>query len=389
MRLNAFSGISSGQPPGELKSLLEKAFANSRRRVARPLPFIEHKFPDLAELAEILRLSSESGYWTNFGPVCSLLESALERYLNLPPSRKVVMCSSGTAALFTWIAVKQYQAGRKLRWVVSAYGFPSTYIGPLADAAVLDCDRAATLDLQALARLHPDTWDGVVLTNVFGLRPDVRDYLELCGNLGKELVVDNAGLLGGFEREDSRWQVDEVLSFHQTKPWGMGEGGCAVVSNDIAPLFRELTNPGLALAGAARAGASNSKISDFSCALILQRLLRAPEWSCAYREQARRVLGIALDCGLIPLAPLDLSTLTPPHLPLLAPRVLAETDLVNQTVVLHKYYRPLSGSAPNAWDIYRRIVNVPCHPGMAALADDEIARGLGSIVSGAHATRTG
>ena len=372
MRLSAISRIPSERAPGELHSLLEKALAVSRHRAVRPVAFIERKAPNLAELGEILQLSSESGYWTNFGPVCSLLESALERYLNLPPSRTVVMCSSGTAALFTWIAAKQCHTGRRLRWVVSAYGFPSTYIGPLADAAVLDCDSSAMLDLQALAGLNPATWDGVVLTNVFGLRPDVRDYLDLCRDLGKEVIVDNAGLLDGFQRNHPRGPVDEILSFHQTKPWGMGEGGCAVVSKDIAPLFRELMNPGQRLTDAARVGASNSKISDFSCALILQRLLQAPEWSCAYREQARRVSAIALDCGFAPLAPLDLGTLTPPHLPLLAPRPLAEADLVNRTLVLHKYYKPLSESAPNAHAIYDRIVNIPCHPDMAMVANDEL-----------------
>jgi dTDP-4-amino-4,6-dideoxygalactose transaminase len=328
-------------------------------------------------LAEILRLSDENGYWTNFGPVCSLLESTLARYLNLPASRAVVMCSSGTAALFTLTALKQYRAGRKLRWVVSAYGFPSTYMGPLADATVLDCDSCAMLDIEALARLDPNAWDGVVLTNTFGLRPDVREYEKFCRELGKELIVDNAGLLGGFARDEGA--VDEVLSFHQTKPWGMGEGGCVVLSKEDAGLFRKLVNPGLSLADEARAGTSNSKISDFCCALILQRLLEAPEWSAAYREQARRVLGIALDCGLQPLAPLDLSTLTPPHLPMLARRKIGTADLANEAFVLKKYYKPLSDSAPTARAVYDRIVNIPCHPDMTILSDGEIRAGLAAL----------
>ena len=98
----------------------------SRQRPALPIAFIEQKLPDFAQLAEILRLSANSGYWTNFGPVSSLLESALERYLNLPPSRAVVMCSSGTAALLALIALKEHRAGRSLRWAISAYGFRST-----------------------------------------------------------------------------------------------------------------------------------------------------------------------------------------------------------------------------------------------------------------------
>jgi dTDP-4-amino-4,6-dideoxygalactose transaminase len=365
----------------ELQDLLEQALALKRYRPPRPVAFIEHKFPNLNELAEILQLSAEAGYWTNFGPVCCLLESALERHLNLHPERAVVMCSSGTSALLTLIALHEYCAGRKLRWVISAYSFRSTYLGPLADATVLDSDPTAMLDLEALARLRPDSWDGLVLTNVFGLRSQVRDYQALCHDLGKVLIVDNAGLLDGFERGHQKAPADEILSFHQTKPWGMGEGGCAIIARDRAPVFRKLMNAGEGLDSRARYGASNSKISDFSCALILQRLLHAPSWSDAYRQQAQRVLAIACDLGLRPLAPLDLGVLTPPHLPLLADHRAADARLANASFVMQKYYRPLVNSAPNAWDIYNRIVNVPCHPGMAELGDQELRQVIRPLCS--------
>jgi hypothetical protein len=88
------------------------------------------------------------------------------------------------------------------------------------------------------------------------------------------------------------------------------------------------------------------------------------------------VLAIALDAGLRLLAPLDLTTLTPPHLPMLANHPIAETGLANETLVMEKYYRPLVDSSQNAWAIYNRIVNIPCHPGMAALGDEEICRAI-------------
>ena len=369
------SRVTSVRTGEHVKDLLENALALSRRRAARPVPFIENKCPNLHELHEILQLSADSGYWTNFGPVCTLLESALEHHLQLPSSRAAVMCSSGTAALLTLIALKEYRAGRKLRWVVSAYGFRSTQLGPLADAAVLDCDEGAMLDVHALARLDAGAWDGLVLTNTFGLRSQVREYVDLCARLGKELIVDNAGLLAGFERGHEHAAADEILSFHQTKPWGMGEGGCAILSRRDAAVFRDLINTGENLPAPARAGASNSKISDFSCALILQRLRREEEWAPAYREQARRILALAQEAGLQPLAPLDLDAQTPPHLPLLAASPLPEAGLANPHCVIRKYYLPLT-AAPTASALYARIVNVPCHPGMAALGDHEIRLAL-------------
>ena len=381
--MDAHSLISAEPAAGKLKELLEQALAVSRPRPTRPVGFIEQKYPGFLQIAEILRLSADSGYWTNFGPVSSLLESAVEHHLNLPPSRAAVMCASGTAALLALVALKEHGIGRGLRWVVSAYGFRSTCLGPLAGATVLDCDDKGLLDLETLAGLDPDTWDGAVLTNVFGLRPELHDYVSLCRKLGKELIVDSAGLLLGFSRENERGSVDEILSFHQTKPWGMGEGGCAIIAREHAPKLREFINCGEGLDQASLALAANSKISDFSCALILQRLLRAPEWSRGYREQAQRLLEIACQAGLRPLAPMDLSVMTPPHLPMLARLPIAEAGLANDKFVIRKYYKPLMNHmGKNARAIYEHIVNIPCHPDMAALRDEEIGRCLQNLTSG-------
>lgn len=370
--MDAFGVISVARLDNELQNLLEKSLAASSPRATRPVAFIEQKRPNFEQLPEILRLSADSGRWANFGPVSSLLESALTRHLNLPPSRAVVMCSSGTSGLLTLVALKEHYAQRRLRWVVSAFGFRASCLGPLAGAKVLDCDAGGMLDLEALASLDPSSWDGAVVTNVFGLNSDLQHYIAFCRDREKELIIDNAGLLDAFRRDDPRGTVDEILSFHHTKPWGMGEGGCVVLPKEQASTFRALINGGESLSPAARAWASNSKISDISCALILQRLLHAPEWSCAYRDQARRILRIALRSGLRPLGHMDLATLTPPHLPMLARSPLTEADLSNESFVVQKYYQPLSADCPTATAIYTTIVNIPCHPDMASLADEEI-----------------
>jgi dTDP-4-amino-4,6-dideoxygalactose transaminase len=365
-----------------VRNVIEQTLATVHPRPARPVAFIENKRPNFEELAGILRLSDQSGWWTNFGPVSSLLEKALEQHLNLPSSRAVVMCSSGTAALLALTGLKEYHAGRRLRWVISAFSFRASCLGPLATATVLDCNGVGTLDVEALASLDRDSWDGVVVTNVFGLRSDLRNYIEFCRDERKELIIDNACLLNGFSRADPHWCADEILSFHQTKPWGMGEGGCAVLSREDAQVFRSLINGGHGLCPQAHRWATNSKISDFSSALILQRLLGYQEWSYAYQEQARRILSIAMDVGLRPLAAMDLSTLTPPHLPMVAQTTLAGADLVNKSFVMEKYYRPLSAACPTAAAIYASIVNIPCHPGMALLADEEIRYALALTLQG-------
>jgi hypothetical protein len=362
-----------------IRELLRMPLCPSDGPLLRPVAFIERKAPDLKGLQAVLQASADSNRWTNFGPVSRLLEQALERLLGLPPSRAVVMCSSGTAALFGLVGMKQYLTGKTMRWAASGYSYRCSQLGPLSGSAVLDCDDCGLLSLDALGKIDPDAYDGVVFTNVFGFATDIRDYVAFCQSRGKELIVDNAAVLEGFPRTDLSCSADEIISLHQTKPWGMGEGGCVIIDRKDVPVFRGLINLGSNLTDAAFPWASNSKISDFSCAILLQRLMQAPEWRPAYQAQARRILDIAIDAGLRPLTPMDLTLFTPSHLPMLADRPISDLDLANQTFVMRKYYRPLSDSNQNAWAIYNHIVNIPCHPDMAILRDEEIRQRLSAL----------
>lgn len=360
--------------------------AQNGRRSDRPVAFIENKPVDFIKLQQILQISGRSHHWANFGPVSRLLESGLEQLLQLPQSRSVIFCSSATAALSALIATKEYLAGKPLSWVTSAYGFYSSWLGPLSGAKVLDCDSQGMLNLEALEALAPDSFDGVLITNVFGVSPDIRKYIEFCRLRRKHLIVDNAAVLDGFPHNQPDFPVDEIISFHHTKPWGMGEGGCAVVDSEEAVVLRAMTNFGVGLHKSAASGATNSKISDFSCALILNRMREASEWRPLYREQAQRLQRLALEAGLRTLAPMNLQLLTPPHLPLLSTHQLPYSSLVGDTVVMHKYYLPYSAEHPTAQRLYAHIVNVPCHPGLAQLSDTEIQDCLWPLARGTALT---
>ncbi len=142
---------SNGRCHASVPPILEQASNLCGTRLNR-IAFIEKKFRNLRELGGILHPCAKSRQWTNFDPISCLLESALARDLNLHPSRTIVMCSSATAALLTITAMKNYRAGRRLRWVISADGFRSTLLWPLADGLVLDCNKRAMLDLDRIAR---------------------------------------------------------------------------------------------------------------------------------------------------------------------------------------------------------------------------------------------
>ena len=346
-------------------SILDRADLDADR-----VPFVEPKTPDWSRIAEICMLSQQEERWANFGPVQRSLASVLHVTMGIPEDRVVVPASSATAALHAVVGMHAITSGRPLTWVVSAFGFPATAIGPLAGhVRVVDCDREGFLDLDRLAALEPDSWDGLIVTNVFGIASSFSDYDSFCRDRGKLLLIDSALAFEG--ARGHAVGADEVVSFHHTKPWGFGEGGCAIVARETAGLVRNLLNFGFDTDDAFLRFATNGKMSDLAAASILERLERRPSWSTFYRMQTRRVLNIALQAGLQLLGHQG-PNLVRGHIAVLAPSPIDIGSLPSARFAVRKYYRPLAPKNPVAEEIYERIINVPCHPAMAAVPTGEM-----------------
>lgn len=346
-----------------------------------PVAFVEKKAVDFGFVEGALGASKERNHWTNFGPASERLEEELGRMLGLPSSRRAVVCASGTAALFGLAALAQYRAGRPLRWVTSAFGFHPARQGPFSEARLVDCDARAMLDLRALERLPEDAWDAVLVTNTFGALEDPAPYQRLCRERGKVLLLDSALGLDAHYRKQ-RHPADEIVSFHHTKPWGMGEGGCAIVDAADADVLRSIFNFGTYRGHATGALSFNGKISDFACAFIQQRLRDFEALSPRYHLQHARIATIARRLGYEVLGGIDRRRqATPAHVPLLAPHPVGEKPLENRCVTLRKYYEPLERGHATADDLYARIVNVPCHPGLEALSEGALRDCLAALLS--------
>lgn len=381
--------LSAHSPLAGLEGLAPTHARRKRPGVERrgPVRFVENKTVDFAFVQDALQLSARENHWTNFGPLTTELESQLARMLELPDARRVVMCSSGTAALFGLAGLATYRAGRRLRWVTSAFGFHPARQGPFAGARVLDCDARGMLDLRALAALSEDAWDAALVTNVFGALEDPAPYVRLCRERGKVLVLDSA--LGFDAPYRARGDLpDEIVSFHHTKPWGMGEGGCVIVDREDADVVRSIFNFGVFRGHATGDVSFNGKISDFASAFLLQRLRDFGEVAPRYHLQHARIATIARRLGYQVLGGIDRRRqATPANVPLLAPHPVAERHLENRTVVLRKYYHPLEPGHPVADDLYARIVNVPCHGELERLPEEALRRCLAGVLSASRPKR--
>jgi hypothetical protein len=264
---------------------------------------------------------------------------------------------------------------------VSAYTFFSQRIGPFADSIVVDCDDRGLTDLDAVAALPDDAWDGLVVTNLFAGLASVRPFADFCRARGKTIIVDSAAAMFGPARD---WpeHPNETISFHQTKPWGAGEGGCIIVDRADAALARSLINLGLGAPPLAKAFAANAKISDIASAVILERLERLPAWAPTYGAQRARIETLCRELGvpLLLLAPHDAILAS---VPALSAQPAGRQDFTGIKFDLGKYYPPLDDRCRTARGLFARIVNVPSHCGMAVIETDALARVLTQLLPGA------
>lgn len=341
---------------------ISESVGMTRRWDGATIRFVEDKPVDLHVVERLLRLSQTANHWTNFGPVSLRLEREIASRLGLDASLRVVMCSSGTQALHALVGLHESLAGRSLRWAAGAFGYYCSIQGPLAQAHVIDCDERAMI---ALDDLHAADVDGFIVTNVFGLYDDLDAYRELARQQGKIAIIDAAMAYGSHAHGPN-----EIISFHHTKPWGYGEGGCAIVAAEHERLFRSMISLGHLPGQPVNRRATNGKASDLACAFQLMRLSDLDVLEQTYREQYRRIASLGLEAGFRVLGDVLDHPSIPGNVPLLAPGPF--DDVRHHDVPTGRYYHPLD-EAPRAQAIFDRVVNIPCHPGVASL-DDAVLR---------------
>src|SRR6185312_6439484 len=100
---------------------------------AASIPFVEPKEPDWNNIMKLAGPAIRAKRWANFGPISEGLADEVAKVAGLPESRVAVPASSGTTALHAIVGMHEILAERPLIWIVSAFGFLATVIGPLAD----------------------------------------------------------------------------------------------------------------------------------------------------------------------------------------------------------------------------------------------------------------
>lgn len=203
---------------------------------------------------------------------------------------------------------------------------------------------------------------------------DLSAYVSYVRETGKFLLFDNAA---GIDTEIPDWPW-QAFSLHHTKPYGFGEGGLAITPvEEAAPLY-SLLNYGPAPELPAL-WLNNGKISDVSCAFLIDRLEQVEIWQPQFLAQAERVAAIAAELGFRPLRPFGAAApamswafVGPVPIPM-------ERVLESKAFILGKYYRPLAELPMTTW-LFSRLVNIPTHPDVAGISDADLSKVIGSLL---------
>jgi len=340
--------------------------------------------PDMTRIASYLESSKRKNHFANGGPVTGLLEQRLQAHTGT--ARRVVCASNGSAAIHCLVAAFCLQYGRVLRFATQAFCFPSSVQGILAKTLVVDIDPVLYgPSLAALDAVRADI-DGVVICNVFSSLVGVQAYEEWTRKHGKLLLLDNASCPLG-RLPDGRCVHDAgdgaVISLHETKVFGRGEGGALLADPAVVDLARMVQNFGFSSSGglvtfeenspdgALRRLCGNYKMSDFAAAAILDRLdhialsgvvAQGQALLCTARAAMRKY---NLAFGLPEPGPDSFIRSVTVKVPDgTAEAIIRALEVYN--IEAKRYYRPLVAYslAPVSWRIYDSIVYLPLHEGI-------------------------
>lgn len=318
-----------------------------------------------------LQPSLEKGHLTNDGPLQIGLSVKLKKLVG--SKKEILLTCNGTAALHALVAGLSLKEDRVLRWVTQAFTFPSSIQGPLSKSIVCDIDPILGGPCMVFLNKNISCFDGIIVTNVFGFQVDVKNYEEWCNNNRKLLVFDNAATPLGF-LEDCRSIHDigngAIISLHETKPIGRGEGGAVISSRDVSLFVHQAMNFGYNVAKQIRMPnrtSSNWRMSDIAAAAICDHLdtIFIDNWKQKLRDLAQFATEV--------LAKKELSLAFPLTYPTILSCLFVQLKNKNGSLICQKlnsqgieakqYYTPLipREQAPVAWNLLDSTICLPFH----------------------------
>lgn len=226
-------------------------------------------------IKDLLKDCEKTNQYTNGGINVTRLENFIRINFKIDNSKTIICMCNATVAIWALCNSIEMKVNKKLKWVTQSFTFPSSAQGLLQDTIILDIDEEGGLDLNEVEKIK-DKIDGIIVTNIFGNVVNINKYEKWCNKNNKYLVFDNAATGYTFYqgKNSCNYGNGSIISFHHTKPFGFGEGGCVIIDREYEEETRRLINFGIHneknLSWSTLGG--NYKMSEITAIYILQYL---------------------------------------------------------------------------------------------------------------------
>ena len=256
------------------------------------IPVLRPSLPIADSLLPYLRRIDFSRVYSNFGPLVLELEHRLCISFGLPEG-SVVTASSGSSALVGAILATAGRASPERRYaVIPAFTFVAT-AGAVEQSGyrpyLMDITpNSWTLDPEALIA-HPklDEIGLVVPVSTFGRPVELSQWVDFSRRTGIPVVVDGAASFDSIFDQPGRYlgEIPVAVSFHATKSFATGEGGCIVTTDtDLMLRVSAALNFGFAGTRDSVSASVNGKMSEYHAAVGLAELDHWPAKAAAMRN---------------------------------------------------------------------------------------------------------
>ena len=197
----------------------------------RPIYVTKAFMPPLEEYTEHLQRVWASGQLTNQGPAAQELEKLIAERLGVP---HCLFMANGTLA----IQLALRALGVKGRVITTPYSYVATLSSILwerCEPVFVDIDPNTTcIDANAVEAALKNGASAILATHVYGIPCDVERLAELGKRYNAKVIYDAAHAFGATYKGKSLLAYGDMAtcSFHATKLFHTGEGGCVIAHNE-------------------------------------------------------------------------------------------------------------------------------------------------------------
>ena len=268
------------------------------------IPVMRPQLPRAEKLVPYLRRIDASRIYSNYGPLVQEFEARLTRHFGLPTGG-AACASTGTTGLIGAILAAAGRARPDRPFaLIPAFTFVATAVAAEQcgySPYLADVDAVSlALDPERLLRNASLDRVGVVVPVApFGRAVPQAPWRAFRDRTAIPVVIDGAASFEAVSDAAERHvgAVPVTMSFHATKSFATGEGGCVLSTDlELATRAAQALNFGFHLSRDSKVASTNGKMSEYHAAIGLAELDAWDEKRSAFRgvaDQYRRQMSAA------------------------------------------------------------------------------------------------